>query len=152
MKIGELARHGDVTHEAIRHYVHQGLIHAGRDPNNGYQYFDEEALRRVRFIQRARTLGFSLREVGEIFAHTDHGDSPCPMVRDLLSARLPQIRAQIRELEQLADRMEHALQAWSDMPDGAPDGHTLCQLIEHWNEPDTPATTAGTTATGRPDE
>ncbi len=147
MKIGELSERGNVTHEAIRHYVQQGLIHAERNPDNGYQHFDEEALRRLRFIHRARTLGFSLREVGDIFRHTDHRDSPCPMVRDLLSARLPEVRAQIRELEQLADRMEHALKAWADMPDGAPDGHTLCQLIEHWNEPGTPAH-----MTGRPDE
>ncbi|MFC0268861.1 MerR family transcriptional regulator [Kushneria aurantia] len=134
MKIGELANAAAVTHETVRHYVHQGLIHAGRDPNNGYQLFDDEALRRLRFIQRARTLGFSLREIGEILDHTDHGDSPCPMVRDLLRARLPQVRAQIRELEQLADRMEQALGVWADMPDGAPDGHTLCRLIEHWND------------------
>lgn len=144
MKIGELAERGNVTHEAVRHYVHQGLIHAERNPNNGYQLFDEEALRRLRFINRARTLGFSLKEIGEIFAHTDHGDSPCPLVRDLLRTRLPEVRAQIRELEQLANRMEKALDAWSDMPDGAPNGHTLCQLIEHWNEPrkDTPDTDA----------
>lgn len=139
MKIGELAERGNVTHETIRHYVHQGLIHAERNPNNGYQLFDEEALRRLRFINRARTLGFSLKEVGDIFAHTDHGDSPCPMVRDLLRTRLPEVRSQIRELEQLADRMEKALEAWSSMPDGAPDGHTLCQLIEHWNDARTDA-------------
>lgn len=134
MKIGELARRGSVTHETVRHYVHQGLIHAERDPRNGYQLFDDEALRRLRFVQRARTLGFSLREIAEIFEHTDHGDSPCPLVRDMLKSRLPEVRARIRELERLADRMEQALNTWHDMPDGAPDGHTLCRLIEHWNE------------------
>ena len=31
--------------------------------------------------------------------------------------------------------MTAALSAWQDMPDGTPDGHTICRLIEHWDEP-----------------
>lgn len=135
MKVSELAKVAGVTAETVRHYTRLGLITAERNPNNGYQLYDEQALRRLRFIQRARTLGFSLKEIGNILGHADHGDSPCPLVRDLLAARLPEIRRQIAELERLAARMEQALAAWSDMPDGAPDGHTICQLIEHWNAP-----------------
>ncbi|WP_106479109.1 MerR family transcriptional regulator [Phytohalomonas tamaricis] len=135
MKVSELAKIADVTSETVRHYTRLGLISASRDPNNGYQLYDDNALRRLRFIQRARTLGFSLKEICNILAHSDHGDSPCPLVRDLLATRLPEIRRQIAELESLATRMEQALDAWSDMPDGAPDGHTICQLIEHWNTP-----------------
>ena len=66
----------------------------------------------------------------QILGHADHGDSPCPMVRDLLAARLPDIHARIRELQALATRMERALETWRDMPDGTPDGHSLCRLIE----------------------
>ncbi|MBN3565022.1 MerR family DNA-binding protein, partial [Aliamphritea spongicola] len=94
-----------------------------RDPANGYQLFNQTDLERLRFIQRARTLGFSVAEIGDILAHADQGDSPCPLVRDLLASRLPQIRARIQELEALASRMEQALEAWAEMPDGTPDGH-----------------------------
>ncbi len=47
-----------------------------------------------------------------------------------MAERLPEIRTRIRELEALASRMEQALDAWADMPDGTPDGHSLCRLIE----------------------
>ena len=57
------------------------------------------------------------------------------MVRDLLAGRLPQIRERIAELEALASRMEQALAAWEEMPDGMPDGHSLCRLIESFPEP-----------------
>jgi len=135
MKVSELARLAGVTAETVRHYTREGLLHPERHPENGYQLFGHDDLDRLRFIQRARTLGFGVAEIRDILDHADHGDSPCPMVRDLLASRLPQIRARIRELESLAARMEQALAAWQEMPDGTPDGHSLCRLIESFPEP-----------------
>ncbi|MGC3872666.1 MerR family transcriptional regulator [Halomonas sp. GXIMD04776] len=130
MKVGELAKSAGVTAETVRHYTREGLLQPRRDPDNGYQLYDSDSLNRLRFIQRARTLGFSVREIAEILGHADHGDSPCPLVRDLLASRLPQIQARIAELQALAERMEQALVTWQNMPDGTPDGHSLCRLIE----------------------
>jgi len=135
MKVSELARGAGVTPETVRHYVREGLLHPERHPDNGYQLFTQDDLERLRFIQRARTLGFGVAEIREILDHADHGDSPCPMVRDLLASRLPQIRERISELQALAERMERALDAWAEMPDGTPDGHSLCRLIESFPEP-----------------
>ncbi|MCL7939521.1 MerR family DNA-binding protein [Halomonas sp. ATCH28] len=135
MKVSELARLAGVTAETVRHYTREGLLHPERHPENGYQLFGQGDLDRLRFIQRARTLGFGVAEIRDILDHADHGDSPCPMVRDLLASRLPQIRERIRELQSLASRMEQALAAWEEMPDGTPDGHSLCRLIESFPEP-----------------
>ncbi|HSH57944.1 MAG TPA: MerR family transcriptional regulator [Halomonas sp.] len=135
MKVSELAKEAGVTAETVRHYVREGLLHPERHPDNGYQLFTQTDLERLRFIQRARTLGFGVAEIREILDHADHGDSPCPMVRDLLASRLPQIRERIAELQALAGRMEQALDAWANMPDGTPDGHSLCRLIESFPEP-----------------
>ncbi|NDL71953.1 MerR family transcriptional regulator [Vreelandella alkaliphila] len=134
MKVSELARHGSVTAETVRHYTREGLLAPTRHPDNGYQLFSTTDLERLHFIQRARKLGFSVAEIRDILAHADQGDSPCPLVRDLLINRLPQIRARIAELEALAHRMEQALESWQDMPDGTPDGHSLCRLIESFPE------------------
>lgn len=135
MKVSELARLAGVTAETVRHYTREGLLHPERHPENGYQLFGQDDLDRLRFIQRARTLGFGVAEIRDILDHADHGDSPCPMVRDLLASRLPQIRERICELQSLASRMEQALAAWEEMPDGTPDGHSLCRLIESFPEP-----------------
>ncbi|MFG6177458.1 MerR family transcriptional regulator [Halomonas sp. THAF12] len=135
MKVSELARRAGVTAETVRHYTREGLLSPERDPDNGYQLYDDDDLRRLRFIQRARTLGFGVAEIREILEQSDRGDSPCPLVRDLLAQRLPEIRERIRELEALAGRMEEALAAWEHLPDGTPDGHSLCRLIESFPEP-----------------
>ncbi|TDO01108.1 MULTISPECIES: MerR family transcriptional regulator [Halomonas] len=135
MKVSELASRVGVTAETVRHYTREGLLHPERHPHNGYQLFGQREVERLRFIQRARTLGFGVAEIRDILNHADHGDSPCPMVRDLMASRLPQIRKRIRELQSLATRMEQALAAWEEMPDGTPDGHSLCRLIEGFPEP-----------------
>lgn len=134
MKVGELAKRGSVTAETVRHYTREGLLAPTRHPENGYQLFSTTDLERLHFIQRARKLGFSVAEIRDILAHADQGDSPCPLVRDLLTHRLPQIRARIAELEALAQRMEQALESWQHMPNGIPDGHSLCRLIESFPE------------------
>ncbi|HSH49075.1 MAG TPA: MerR family transcriptional regulator [Halomonas sp.] len=135
MKVSELAREVGVTAETVRHYTRESLLEPRRNPSNGYQIYSQRDLERLRFIQRARTLGFSVVEIREILEQADHGDSPCPLVRDLLTSRLPEIHRRIAELQALAARMEQALDAWREMPDGIPDGHSLCRLIESFPEP-----------------
>mgnify|MGYP000106123689 CR=1 FL=1 len=128
MKVNELAKRGGVTAETVRHYAREQLLAPERHPDNGYQLFSDTDLERLRFIQRARKLGFSVAEIRDILTHSG------PMVRDLLASRLPQIRSRIAELEALAHRMEQALSSWQHMPDGSPDGHSVCRLIESFPE------------------
>ncbi|WP_426414799.1 MerR family DNA-binding protein [Aestuariirhabdus sp. LZHN29] len=133
MRVSDIARKAQVTPETVRFYARKGLLHAERDPSNGYQQFNNEALHQLRFIQQARTLGFSLDEIQQILHHQHSASSPCPMVRELLSKRVPKVRQQINELQTLLARMEQALESWQQMPDGLPDGDTICRLIEHWD-------------------
>lgn len=135
MKVNELAKRGGVTAETVRHYAREQLLAPQRHPDNGYQLFSDTDLERLQFIQRARKLGFSVAEIRDILSHADQGDSPCPLVRDLLASRLPHIHARIAELQALAQRMEQALASWQDMPDGTPDGHSVCRLIESFPDP-----------------
>lgn len=134
MKVSEIARQAEVTAETVRHYVREGLLTPERDPDNDYQVFHARDLERLKFIQRARQLGFSVSDIRDILSQADRGDSPCPLVRDMLAARLPQIRARIADLEALAARMEQAMDSWQTMPDGTPDGHSVCRLIESFPE------------------
>ncbi|SBS31397.1 HTH-type transcriptional regulator ZntR [Marinomonas aquimarina] len=134
MKVSELAKKAQVTPETVRHYTREGLIKAQRNPNNGYQEYNHEALKKLQFIQQARELGFSLKQISDIFAQSDLGDSPCPMVRDLLRQKVPETKRQIAQLQAHLHKMEAALAAWEEMEDGVPNGHSICCLIEDWQE------------------
>ncbi|MDP4547772.1 MerR family transcriptional regulator [Marinobacter sp. MDS2] len=137
MKVKELATAADVTPDTVRFYTREGLLRPSRNPDNNYQYYDAEDLRRLRFARKARQLGFSLPEIRQILGQADEHHSPCPMVRDVFQHRLAEVDREIADLQQLRSRMVSALSAWQEMPDGTPDGQTICRLIEHWDDPAT---------------
>ena len=134
MTVSQLANAAEVTAETVRHYTRQKLLAPTRDPENGYQLYDASQLKRLRFINQSRSLGFSLKEISAILHHEAAGDSPCPMVRDLLQQRVPLIEAKIADLQQQLQLIQNALGQWQQMPDGAPDGHRICHLIETWEQ------------------
>ena len=65
-----------------------------------------------------------------ILDHAVQGDSPCPMVRNIVEKRIEENKAKIRELKQLQKRLENAAEVWKTMKDSTPDGHSVCRLIE----------------------
>lgn len=138
MKVSELAKAAEATPDTVRFYTREGLLSPTRNPDNNYQHYDAEDLRRLKFARKARQLGFSLPEIRSILVQADAHHSPCPMVREVFESRLIEVEKEISQLQQLRERMKNALSAWLAMPDGTPDGHTICRLIEHWDD-DTPA-------------
>lgn len=132
MKVSELARASETSPDTVRYYTREGLLSPSRDPDNNYQLYNADDLRRLKFARKARQLGFSLPEIKAILAQADDQHSPCPMVREVFERRLLNVEQRIAELTELRDRMRSALGTWQTMPDGTPDGHTICQLIEHW--------------------
>ncbi|GGY85792.1 MerR family transcriptional regulator [Marinobacter zhanjiangensis] len=138
MKVSDLAKAAEVKPDTVRFYTRESLLNPTRNPDNNYQQYDAEDLRRLRFARKARQLGFSLPEIRSILDQADENHSPCPMVREVFEERLAEVEKEIAQLQQLRERMKSALTAWQAMPDGTPDGHTICQLIEHWDN-DQPA-------------
>lgn len=134
MKVSDLAGAAGVSADTVRFYTRAGLLHPQRDPHNGYQRYAAADLQRLRFARKARQLGFSLKEVTAILGDADEHRSPCPHVRDLFAQKLAAVEQQLAELTELRDRMRAATRQWRKMPDGAPDGHTICRLIEHWDD------------------
>jgi len=129
-KIGEVARLTGVSVDTIRHYTRKGLLAPKRDSNNGYQHYSKTDVQRVRFILQAKRLGYTLKEIDEVICEARQGHSPCPRVREIIEARIGENRQKVDELNNLQTRMEAALQRWRSMPDGMPDGESVCHLIE----------------------
>jgi len=136
MTVNDLSQRTGVTSHTVRYYSRIGLLKPGRNPDNGYRLFDRSDLARLRFIRQAQSLGFTLDEISEILAESEHGRSPCPKVRDILRRRIEENHRKLAELMDLQSRMEEALDHWEAMPDGVPDGHSVCHLIESESELD----------------
>lgn len=132
--IKELARASGASSGALRYYTKLGLLTPRRDPNNGYQLFDSSDIKRVRFIYRAKYLGFTLNEIRQIFEDSGKGLSPCPAVRKIIERRIVETRRNLEQAAALQKRMEGARARWRKMSDGVPDGETICKLIESVTE------------------
>jgi MerR family Zn(II)-responsive transcriptional regulator of zntA len=130
MIVNELAKLAGVTPHAVRYYAQIGLLKPTRNKRNGYQQFSEADVRRVRFIRRSQSLGFTLPEVAEIFRRSHQRETPCPLVRDIIRRRIEENAVLLNELVELRDRMKHALRKWRQLPDAVPTGDEICHLIE----------------------
>ena len=84
MIVHELAKLAGVTPHAVRYYAQIGLLKPTRSKRNGYQQFTETDVRRVRFVRRSQSLGFTLSEVAEILRRSRQHETPCPLVRDII--------------------------------------------------------------------
>lgn len=134
MTVSQLARQAGVEPHVVRYYSREGLLTPQRNPENGYMIFVASDVHRLQFIRLAKRLGYTLTEIEEILQDADRGESPCPKVRDILSQRIDETRRKVEELIALQVRMEKALKQWEQMPDGVPDGHTVCHLIESFSK------------------
>lgn len=130
LTVKKLADLAGVTPDSVRHYVRIGLLEPERDPRNGYRRFTDADARRLRFLRQAKSLGYTLAEIAEILDHAERGRSPCPRVRELIGRRIAENRKLVDELAALQGRMEKALERWKTLPDGVPDGDSICYLIE----------------------
>lgn len=129
-----LAKRAAVPLFTVRYYTRIGLLKPSRDLRNGYKIYKPSDAERLRFISSAKELGFTLAEIEEILDHAAHGDSPCPMVRDVVEKRLVENKEKIRQLKRLQTRLEKAAEMWISMKDSEPDGHSVCRLIESFSE------------------
>lgn len=130
MTVTELAHAAGVTPHVVRHYTRIGLLLPRRDQHNGYRLFNRLDLNRLLFIRRAKLLGYTLADIRNILEEARHGDSPCPKVRQIIRKRIAENRKVVAGLVKLQKRMEKALALWEKLPDGQPDGDSVCYLIE----------------------
>lgn len=128
--VTELANRCETTPHVVRYYTRKGLLRPKRNPENGYRLYKDEEIAWLRFVKQAKSLGYTLKEIKEIMNNVDDNVSPCPRVREILMTRITDNRRHLEELMALQTRMEKALKQWSKMPDGVPDRHSVCHLIE----------------------
>jgi MerR family transcriptional regulator, Zn(II)-responsive regulator of zntA len=131
----ELANESAVTVYAVRYYARIGLLRPRRDARNGYKVYTSSDVQRLRFIRQAKSLGFTLSEIVQVFKDAQRKESPCPRVRRIIQSRIKENRELLNELSGLQLRMVRALAQWKTMPDGVPDGQSVCHLIESTGEP-----------------
>ncbi|HSE43373.1 MAG TPA: MerR family transcriptional regulator, partial [Acidobacteriota bacterium] len=109
---GELAKICGCSPDTIRHYESLGLIPKPVRSANRYRQYPKETIDRVRQIQAALTIGFSLKELSEIFKVRDSNGIPCHAVRDLAEAKLKQLESNIKQMLESRQKLHQLIKQW----------------------------------------
>jgi MerR family copper efflux transcriptional regulator len=99
MNIGEIAARSGMPPKTIRYYESVGLIEEAARTDSGYRRYGERDLRILRFIHRARDLGFSVKAVGELLALWRDPNHSSADVKALARDHVADIDRKIAELQ-----------------------------------------------------
>jgi Hg(II)-responsive transcriptional regulator len=105
LTIGQVARRAGVGVETVRFYERQGLLEEPARKASGYRQYDEEVVARLRFIRRAKELGFSLREISGLLALRHDPTATRADVRRRAEAKIADIEAKVRDLQRMRDAL-----------------------------------------------
>ncbi len=105
MQIGQLAQHAGVAIDTVRYYERQGLLPQPQRRASGYRQYGDHDVSRLKFIRRAKELGFTLQEIHDLLALSDDRHADRAEVRTLAQHRLLDIERKLRELAAMRDTL-----------------------------------------------
>ena len=105
LSIGQVAQRAGVGVETVRFYEREGLLEEPPRRASGYRQYSEQVVTRLRFIKRAKLLGFSLKEITELLRLRVDAQTSCEEVKRRTEAKLAEVERKMVELQ----RMWHAL-------------------------------------------
>lgn len=108
LTIGQVARQSNVGVETIRFYERQGLIPPPPRRSSGYRSYTQDVILRIRFIRRAKELGFTLPEISELLSLRD-ASGACGAVRPLLQRKKIEIQEKLQAFEKINTSLERLL-------------------------------------------
>ncbi|ODT47451.1 Cu(I)-responsive transcriptional regulator [Devosia sp. 63-57] len=107
MNIGEAAEQSGVSAKMIRYYEQIGLVSAPRRTDSNYRVYGDDEVHVLRFIKRARTLGFSVEETGTLLALWRDKTRASAEVRDIASTHIEALETKIAELQGMVKTLSH---------------------------------------------
>jgi len=126
MNIGQAARASGVSAKMIRYYEQIGLVHPAERTDSNYRSFDDRNVNELRFIKRARSLGFSVEEITSLLSLWRDRTRPSRDVKAIAEEHVAELEGRISEMQAMADALRHL--SGSCAGDDRPDCPILADL------------------------
>ena len=110
MNIGQAARASGITAKMIRHYESVGLLPPAMRSDTGYRQYGEREVHVLRFIRRARDLGFSIKDISGLLSLWHDRQRPSRQVKALAQAHMQQLQRKIDEWQSMRQTLEKLVQ------------------------------------------
>lgn len=111
MTIGQLAKAAKIGIQAIRFYEREGLLPEPERKTSGYRIYPQETLARLQWIQRAKSLGFSLVEIRDFLDLLRFPLKDSRVIKKRASAKLLEIEEKIQSLCAIRDELRPLVEA-----------------------------------------
>jgi Cu(I)-responsive transcriptional regulator len=105
MNIGQAASASGVSAKMIRYYEQIGLIRAADRTDSNYRSFSTRDINDLRFIKRARSLGFAMEEITNLLSLWRDHSRPSREVKAIADGHVTDLRARIAEMQAIADAL-----------------------------------------------
>lgn len=106
LTIGKLAEKSNVNIETIRFYERRGLIPKPPRLESGYRQYPLETVVRIRFIKRAKELGFSLKEISELLSLRLDQNTTCNDIKKKAEDKVVDIEKKIQNLQKIKEALD----------------------------------------------
>lgn len=122
LTIGAVAKRVGVAIDTIRYYEREGLLPEPQRRASGYRSYGEGTVAQLRFIRRAKELGFTLDEIRELLALSNDRQKGVTAVKQRAQQRLQAIELRIAELQRVRDGLAQLVESCPGhgMPEACP--------------------------------
>jgi len=110
LKRGELAKAAGISLETVRFYETKGLIPEPPRTSSGYRLYPGRTVERLQFVQNAKSLGFSLRQIRDLLTLRSEGADDCHSVRDQVIRQIAEVDDKIKDLVRIRKSLENLSQ------------------------------------------
>ena len=110
MNIGQAAEQSGVSAKMIRHYESIGLVERARRTDGGYRIYDTNDIHTLRFIRRARDLGFSIKEIAQLVGLWRNRRRASADVRRVAQQHISELDHKIAELQAMRRTLTELVQ------------------------------------------
>jgi len=114
MRIGELARLTALSPDTLRVYERRGLVRSSARSRGRFREYDASAVARVRWVQNALALGFTLAQLSGFTRDRAMGKPPCRKVRAAAEAKLRSVESELARLTRLRETLQQTIRVWDE--------------------------------------
>jgi MerR family copper efflux transcriptional regulator len=107
MNIGQAAKISGVNAKLIRHYESIGIIPKASRSDAGYRTYSEADVHILSFVKRARTLGFSMKEIKKLVSLWRNKSRASSEVKNLALKHIEEMEQKIQELQEMVKTLKH---------------------------------------------
>lgn len=131
-QIGDVAGETGFSIDTIRYYERLGLIEKPVRSEGGFRLYQAQSVEKLKFIQKAKSLGLTLLEIKQIIRQSERGlESCCRYVGDLVHKKLEDLETKINELKEMRRGLKGLLEKWVSLTEAKSRRFAVCPQIEN---------------------